>query len=120
MNDDATFNHHDLLGSISITDPGTANVAASTTVYAIDHARSITNSNAVYQAQLDYDQSIRITLTYIRKPDYSDKEKISRASIQNHTQNAADVVLTSCVAFFRLDFFSQKLIFVVKPQKGNF
>jgi len=47
VNDDATFNHHDLLGSISITDPGTANVAASTTVYAIDHARSITNSNAV-------------------------------------------------------------------------
>ena len=47
VNDDATFNHHDLLGSISITDPGTAYVAASTTVYAITHGRSITNSNAV-------------------------------------------------------------------------
>jgi len=47
VNDNATFNHHDALGSISIGDPGTVTVASSTTVYAIDHSRSITNSNAV-------------------------------------------------------------------------
>ena len=47
VNDDATFNHHDAIGAVSITDPTDTTVASTTTVHAITHARSVANTNAL-------------------------------------------------------------------------
>ena len=46
VNDDATFSHHDAIGTITITDPSDTTVANDTATTAIEHQISITNDNA--------------------------------------------------------------------------
>ena len=46
VNDDATFEHHDAIGSITITDPSDTTVANNSATTNIEHQISITNDNA--------------------------------------------------------------------------
>jgi hypothetical protein len=46
VNDDATFSHHDAIGTITITDPSDTTVANNSATTAIEHQISITNDNA--------------------------------------------------------------------------
>ena len=46
VNDDATFSHHDAIGTITITDPSDTTTANDSATTAIEHQISITNDNA--------------------------------------------------------------------------